>query len=145
MSIKLTKDQISRIMLIVNRQFNIGRVEDLVGNQEFFYAGSMKPVRYDVKLGYSILDDCFVAWDYKDGSVAQAFIDDCMQRTTITVKAKVEDHGIYILWQGKWRFIKEYYPKRTVPAEKTCTDIKNRFKLAAGLPNELHITLDFNL
>ena len=145
MSIKLTQDQINRIMFLVNKQFNIGRVEDLIGKQEFFYAGNMRPNRYDVKLGYSILDDCFVAWDYRDGSIAQMFIDECMQRTTVVVKAKIEDHGIYVLWQDHWRFIKEYYHKRAVPAEKTCADVKNRLKLNAGLPAEIYVELDFNL
>lgn len=145
MSVKLTQNQIDRIILVVGKQFPLRSSEYYVGNQEFFWAGNMKPERFDVKLGWSLFDDCFVAWDYKNDHEAEKFITYCMEKTTIAVKAKVEDHGIYVLWQDKWRFIKEYYPKRSIPAAKTCIEIQRLFKLNAGIPSIIEVILDFSL
>lgn len=144
MSIQLSEDQINSIMFLINKQFPIGGPADYVGNQEFFWAGDMKPERFDVKLGWSILNDCFVAWDYKDGSVAQSFIGYCMTRTEIIVKARIEDNYIEVLWQDKWRMIMPYYVKRSVPATKTYNKAREIFRLNVGLPTVVSITLDFS-
>lgn len=144
MSIKLTTDQINRIMFLVNKQFPIGDPEYFIGNQEFFWAGDMEPERFDVKLGWSILSDCFVAWDYKDGSVAQSFINHCMTRTEIVVKARIEDNYIEVLWQDKWRLIMPYYPKRSAPAVPSYNKARELFRLNAGLPTVVSIILDFS-
>lgn len=146
MSVKLTINQIARVLFLINRQFpNISTDPAYyVGDQEFFWAGDMKPQRFDVKLGYSMFDDAFVAWDYKDGTVAQAFIDHCMDRTTIKLPAKVGDNSIYVLYQDKWRFIQEYKPRRAVPAMPTIKKATELFRLNAGLPKVVDIVLQFN-
>lgn len=146
MSVKLTIEQASRILFLINRQFpNISTDPAYyVGAQEFFWAGDMKPQRFDVKLGYSMLNDVFIAWDYKDDSEAQAFIDHCMERTSITLKAEVKDHCIYVLYQNKWRFMLDYRPNRTIPAKPTIDKVTQIFRLNAGLPKVVEISLQFD-
>ena len=145
MSIKLTDNQIARILFLINRQFNYISTDPAVyiDNQEFFWAGDMKPQRFDVKLGWSVLNDCFVAWDYKDGSEAQTFIDYCMHHTNVVLLSKVEDNMIWVKW-GKWRPLYEYRVKRSVPAIPTQKKVIERVRLNAGFPACIEITLKFD-
>ena len=143
MAIELTDNQITRILYLVSRQFDHISADPSAhyGDQEFFWAGFMKPERFDVKLGWSKLNDCFVAWDYKAGE-AERFIAHCMDRTKLVVEAKVEDGHIWVMW-NKWRPMYEYRLKRSIPARPMQKKVVGLFRLNAGFPACIEISLKF--